>query len=87
MAAGEEGVLRQRLRQMEVRQSSVQRCGVVATTQASLQEGLRSVQTQLNAVLAEEHAQADAPAGSFSWTPFSISHLQSLLRSMSRRRH
>ena len=63
MAAGEEGTLRQRLRQMEARQSSVQRCSVVATTQASLQEGLRAVQTQLNAILAEEQAQTDALAG------------------------
>lgn len=65
MAAGEESALRQRLRQMEARQSSVQRCSVVATTQASLQEGLRAVQTQLNAILAEEQAQTDALAGQF----------------------
>ena len=63
VAAGEEGALRQRLRKMEARQSSVQRCGAVAATQASLQEGLRAVQTQLNAVLAEEQAQADVRAG------------------------
>ena len=63
VAAGEESELRQRLRQMEARQASVQRCGVVAATQASLQEGLRAVQTQLNAILAEEQAQTDALAG------------------------
>ena len=68
VAAGEEGALRQRLRQMEARQSSVQRCAAVAATQAGLQEGLRAVQTQLNAVLAEEQAQADALAGSSRWT-------------------
>ncbi|CAL5219355.1 g1171 [Coccomyxa viridis] len=62
VAAGEESELRQRLRQMEARQASVQRCGVVAATQASLQEGLRAVQTQLNAILAEEQAQTDALA-------------------------
>jgi len=64
--SGEESALRRRLRQMETRQSSVQRCSVVATTHASLQEGLRTVQTQLNAILAEEEAQADALAGTLS---------------------
>ena len=66
MQSGEESALQRRLRQMEARQSSVQRCGVVATTLASLQEGLRTVQTQLNAILAEEEAQADALAGTLS---------------------
>ena len=64
--SGEETALRRRLRQMETRQSSVQRCSVVATTQASLQEGLRTIQTQLNAILAEEEAQDDALAGTLS---------------------
>lgn len=63
MQPGEEQALRRRLRQMEARQSSVQRCSTVAATQAGLQEGVRAVQTQLNAVLAEEQAQADALAG------------------------
>ena len=60
---GEEVVLRGRLRRMEARRSSVQRCGLVVAAQSSLQEGVRAVQTQLNAVLAEEQAQADALAG------------------------
>lgn len=59
----EEVVLRGRLRRMEVRRSSVQRCGLVAAAQSSLQEGARAVQTQLNAVLAEEQAQVDTLAG------------------------
>ena len=61
--AGEEQALRRRLRQMETRQSSVQRCALVAAAQAGLQEGVRAAQTQLNAVLAEEQAHADALAG------------------------
>ena len=60
---GEEQALRRRLRHMEARQSSVQRCGLVAAAQAGLQEGMRAAQTQLNAVLAEEQAHADALAG------------------------
>ena len=60
---GEEQALRRRLRHMEARQSSVQRCGLVAAAQAGLQEGVRAAQTQLNAVLAEEQAHADALAG------------------------
>ena len=63
MQVGEEQALRRRLRHMETRQSSVQRCGLVAATQVSLQEGMRAAQTQLNAVLAEEQAHADALAG------------------------
>ncbi|EIE25588.1 P-loop containing nucleoside triphosphate hydrolase protein [Coccomyxa subellipsoidea C-169] len=67
---GEEAVLRQRLRQMEARQASVQRCGIVRTGllgddgSGGVQEGLRSVQTQLNAVLADEEAYAAVRADS-----------------------
>ncbi|CAL8460865.1 g396 [Coccomyxa elongata] len=68
--AGEEMALRQRLRQMEARQASVQRCGIARTGlvgddgSGGVQEGLRSVQTQLNAVLGEEEAYAAVRAGS-----------------------
>lgn len=67
--AGEEMTLRQRLRQMEARQASVQRCGIVRMGlvgddgSGGVQEGLRSVQTQLNAVLADEEAYAAVRAG------------------------
>jgi hypothetical protein len=56
-------MLRGRLRRMEERRSSVQRCGLVAAAQSGLQEGVRAVQTHLNAVLADEQAQADTLAG------------------------
>ncbi|BDA41836.1 DNA repair protein RecN [Coccomyxa sp. Obi] len=68
--AGEEVALRQRLRQMEARQASVQRCGIARTGlvgddgSGGVQEGLRSVQTQLNAVLGDEEAYAAVRAGS-----------------------
>ena len=70
MQPGEEGVLRLRLRQMEARRASVQRCSIVRTalmgdsgSGGGLREGLRSVQTQLNAVLADEEAYAAVRAG------------------------
>lgn len=76
MGSGEELALRVRLRQMEARQASVQRCGIVRMGlvgddgSSGVQEGLRSVQTQLNAVLADEEAYAAVRAGgrrTFPW--------------------
>jgi hypothetical protein len=70
--AGEEAALRLRLRQMEARRASVQRCGMVHTAvmgdsgAGGLHEGLRSVQTQLSAVLADEEAYAALRAGEAS---------------------
>ncbi len=78
MEAGEEAVLRQRLRQMEARQASVQRCGIVRTGllgddgSGGVQEGLRSVQTQLNAVLADEEAYAAVRAGTTPLSSFTV---------------
>ena len=80
MGAGEEVALRQRLRQMEARQASVQRCGIARTGlvgvdgSGGIQEGLRSVQTQLNAVLGEEEAYAAVRAGGSLWSRCTVSY-------------
>ena len=70
VAPGEEEGLRQRLRQMEAHRSSVQRCGLVRIAlvgdegaASGVQDGLRSVQTQLHAILADEEAFAAMEAG------------------------
>lgn len=67
VAPGEDVALRQRLRRMEARSASVQRCGLVHTALAgeagSVAEGMRAVQAHLRAVIADESAHAAAEAG------------------------